>query len=165
MAEKARRISERSLENLKLGAEARRQGKLRVNHTLLPETVEWLKNRGNASHLIDELVKAAKSGHLKSNNTHEKKESEQQLNSNHVYKQIEALQAELATVRSQLQQITQERDGLLEQLEQAASQHELPNLERESDHFLASLRLGKQAPEYKRTKSILDRFIAFISPA
>ncbi|MUL36347.1 hypothetical protein [Gloeocapsopsis dulcis] len=165
MANKERRISERSLENLKLGAEARRQGKLRVNHTLLPETVEWLKNHGNASHLIDELVKAAKSGNLKSNNTHEKKESEQPINSNHAHKQIEALQAELATVRSQLQQIAQERDDLLEQLEQATSQHELLNLERERNRYLASLRLGKQAAEYKRTKSVLDRFIAFISPA
>lgn len=30
------------------------------------------------------------------------------------------------------------------------------------DHYLASLRLGKQSPEYKRTKKALDGFIAFI---
>ena len=35
------------------------------------------------------------------------------------------------------------------------------NLEVECDRFLASLKLGKQAPEYKRTKAVLDRFLAF----
>jgi tellurite resistance protein len=69
--EKQRQMSERSLENLKLGAIARDQGKIRTNCTLLPETLEWLKKHGNASHLIDELVKAAKSGELKPVNSHE----------------------------------------------------------------------------------------------
>jgi hypothetical protein len=35
------------------------------------------------------------------------------------------------------------------------------NLEVERDRFLASLKVGRQAPEYKRTKAVLDRFIAF----
>ena len=35
------------------------------------------------------------------------------------------------------------------------------NLEVERDRFLASLKVGRQAPEYKRTKALLDRFIAF----
>jgi regulator of replication initiation timing len=40
---------------------------------------------------------------------------------------------------------------------------EIPDLEAIRDRFLASLRLGKQASEYKRTKSALDRFIAFVT--
>lgn len=37
-----------------------------------PETIEWLQACGNASHVIDELVKAAKVGRLRfiSDNTH-----------------------------------------------------------------------------------------------
>ncbi len=35
------------------------------------------------------------------------------------------------------------------------------DLEVERDRFLASLKLGRQAPEYKRTKALLDRFLAF----
>lgn len=69
--EKHRQMNERSLENLKLGAQARDQGKIRTNCTLLPETLEWLKKHGNASHLIDELVKAARTGNLKPDNLHE----------------------------------------------------------------------------------------------
>lgn len=67
-------MSPRSLENLKLGARARSQGKVRFNCTLLPETIEWLQACGNASHVIDELVKAARQGKVKfvSDNTHNK---------------------------------------------------------------------------------------------
>lgn len=36
------------------------------------------------------------------------------------------------------------------------------DLEQLRDRYLASLPLGKQAPEYKRTKKILNSFIAFI---
>jgi hypothetical protein len=53
-------INPRSLENLKLGGESRRQGKIRRTYTLLPETVEWLSQSGNASNSIDQLVKLAK---------------------------------------------------------------------------------------------------------
>lgn len=38
---------------------------------------------------------------------------------------------------------------------------ELSNLESILDRFLASLRLGKQSPEYKRIKKAIDQFIAF----
>jgi hypothetical protein len=65
-----------------------------------------------------------------------------------------------------IQQLEQERDQLRSQLEQITSQRtDRIDLEQAGDRFLASLRLGKQAPEYKRTKSTLDRFIAFISQA
>ena len=36
------------------------------------------------------------------------------------------------------------------------------DLEQLRDRYLATLPLGKQAPEYKRTKKILNNFIAFI---
>ena len=58
--DKERQINPRSLENLKLGAEARNQDKQRTNLTLLPETVEWLKGTGNASEKVDELVTEAR---------------------------------------------------------------------------------------------------------
>jgi hypothetical protein len=102
MAEKERRVSERSLENLKLGAESRRQGKLRHNFTILPETVQWLKGTGNSSDTIDALVEAARNGGLVSSSTHDWKDKEQVV-SNDVYKQVETLQSELAEVRSQLE--------------------------------------------------------------
>ncbi len=35
------------------------------------------------------------------------------------------------------------------------------DLEVERERFLASLKLGRQAPEYKRTKAVIDRFITF----
>ena len=43
-----------------------------------------------------------------------------------------------------------------------ASQSKQPDLESSRDHYLVSLRLGKQAPEYKRVKKILDSFVAFV---
>jgi len=160
---KERQINPRSLENLKLGAKARDKGKIRRNTTLLPETIEWLDSRGNASGLIDQLVKAAKSGELKPSNTHEKKDNEQHLSSNNTHEQIRALQAELIKVQEQLAAVVSERDRLQQQLEQL-NQADVPtNLESVSDRFLASLRLGKQAPEYKRTKKAIDSFIAFMT--
>jgi len=58
--DKERQVNPRSLENLKLGAEARNQDKKRTNLTLLPETVRWLKGWGNASDKVDELVTEAR---------------------------------------------------------------------------------------------------------
>lgn len=104
MTEKKRKVSERSLENLKLGSQARYQGKARHNFTILPETVEWLKGTGNASDAIDALVEAARNGGLKSNNTHyleDKKESA----SNSVYDKICQLEAENQELRSQLEEL------------------------------------------------------------
>jgi FtsZ-binding cell division protein ZapB len=78
--------------------------------------------------------------------------------------EIKELKQKNAELTQQLEQLEQERDQLRSQLEQTASQRtDLRELEQGRDRFLASLRLGKQAPEYKRTKSVLDRFIAFIS--
>lgn len=147
-------MNERSLENLKLGAVSRYQGKLRQNFSILPQTLEWLKKAGNASSRIDELVAAAKSGELQSNYTQNRIQENQQ-NSDVVYKQINDL-------KNELEQMRQERDRLASDLAECrASQPEQPDLESSRDSYLASLRLGKQAPEYKRVKKALDGFIAF----
>ncbi len=172
MASKARKISERSLENLKLGAKARDQDKIRHNFTIKPETIEWLKKGGNASGRIDELVAAAKSGELKPKDTHDRKaenlaesegthdrKAENLSVFKHAYKQIiEALKAEVEQLQQQNAVLSEENASLLEQLEQP--QQSL-DLEGKRDIFLASLRLGKQAPEYKRNKKVIDSFIAF----
>lgn len=73
-----RQVSERSLENLKLGAESRKLGKVRHNFTILPESMDWLRETGNASNAIDTLVEAARNGGLDSNHTHERIEQEHQ---------------------------------------------------------------------------------------
>lgn len=156
MADKERRINERSLENLKLGAVARRQGKERHNYTILPETHQWLEHSGNASRRLDELVASAKRGEIKSGYTHERIQAEESV-SNNAYKEIEVLKVEVERLRSLVAELEVENAKL------QAEQQQLPDLEQERDRYLASLKLGKQAPEYKRTKSILDRFIAFIS--
>jgi len=53
-----------SLKNLEMGAIARRQGKKRVNVTLLPETLRWLDRSGNRSEMIDEIVRRILKGDL-----------------------------------------------------------------------------------------------------
>lgn len=105
-----RQMSERSLENLKLGSESRKLGKVRHNFTLMPGSVQWLKGTGNASDAIDALVDAARSGGLKSSNTHEWNKQEQ-VQSNDVYEQevkdlkrdLEEAQLELQKTRSLLE--------------------------------------------------------------
>jgi hypothetical protein len=47
-----------SLENLKLGAVARRKGKTKLNLTVLPEVAEKLKRSGNASRFVELLLQA-----------------------------------------------------------------------------------------------------------
>jgi hypothetical protein len=42
----SRKINPKSLENLKMGAVARSQGKIRCQVTILPETKEWLSHGG-----------------------------------------------------------------------------------------------------------------------
>ena len=126
---KKRQVSDRSLENLKLGAQSRYQGKLRHNFTVLPETVQWLKGTGNASDAIDSLVEAAKKGNFFSNNTHERKD-EEVATSDNVYKQkikelevnLEEMQLELSKTRLQLK-------------EAAKSSEQCVLLERENKHL------------------------------
>lgn len=155
MADKERRINERSLENLKLGAQARYQGKIRQNVSILPETLEWLKCSGNASGMIDDLVAAARNGGLKSNYTHQQIEAEQSQ-SNSVYEEIEALKAEAEQLRSQLAALEQENDKLTSDLVLNPKSQELSDYEAARDRALAKLKLGRQAPEYKRAKKAMD---------
>lgn len=60
----SRKMSPKSLENLKMGAVARNQGKIRCQVTILPETKEWLARGGNLSGRIDELVAKVLKGEL-----------------------------------------------------------------------------------------------------
>jgi septal ring factor EnvC (AmiA/AmiB activator) len=158
---KERQINPRSLENLKLGKTAGDKKKIRFNTTLLPETIAWLKACGNASDTIDALVKSLRDGsfkpdadqyNYKSDNTH-----------NTINQQVEALKVKTEQLELQLAATEAERDQLRQQL--TASQSQQPDLEGDRDHYLVSLRLGKQAPEYKRVKKALDGFIAFIRSA
>ncbi len=102
MVEKERRVSERSLENLKLGAESRRLGKVRHNFTILPETAQWLKGTGNASDTIDSLVAEFKNGSSHSNHTHDKKDDNHVV-SNDVYeREIQDLKRDLEETQLEL---------------------------------------------------------------
>jgi hypothetical protein len=60
----SRKVNPKSLENLKMGAVARNQGKIRCQITILPETKEWLASGGNLSGRIDELVSKVLKGEL-----------------------------------------------------------------------------------------------------
>lgn len=59
-----RKVNPKSLENLKMGAVTRNQGKIRCQVTILPETKEWLARGGNLSGRIDELVTKVLKGEL-----------------------------------------------------------------------------------------------------
>jgi hypothetical protein len=59
-----RKMNPKSLENLKMGAIARNQGKVRCQVTIRPETKEWLARGGNLSGRIDELVAKVLKGEL-----------------------------------------------------------------------------------------------------
>lgn len=165
MADKERQINERSLENLKLGAQARYQGKIRQNVSILPETSEWLKCSGNASGMIDDLVAAVKNGELRANYTHERTQVEPEK-SNSVYKQIEALKAEAEQLRAQLVALEQEKAKLVYELAESERQKDvnqsyvLPDYEAARSSALAKLKLGKQSPDYKRSKKAMDLMIA-----
>lgn len=83
-----------------------------------------------------------------------------------------ALRSQLAEVKAELEEAQAEANSCLDSAAQwqaiAEHAHEqidqlksaAGDLETARDRYLASLRVGKQAPEYKRTKTVLDRFIA-----
>lgn len=167
MSGKERRVSDRSLENLKKGAIARYQGKERHNFTVLPETLQWLKCSGNASGMIDDLVAIARNGGLKSDNTHDESD-ETRPYSNNVYKQIESPGAELEQLRLERDQLDREVNELhakigdldLELSKIKEQPQQKPDLEAIRDRALTKLKLGKQAPEYKRAKKYMDLLLA-----
>lgn len=115
MLGKKKQVSQRSLENLKLGAESRKKDKQRHNFTLLPDTVVWLKATGNASDTIDALVEAARSGGLVSSNTHNWKDDKPTI-SNDVYEKIAQLEKENEQLRSDLQKLKAAEKDLTDQL-------------------------------------------------
>lgn len=70
---------------------------------------------------------------------------------------------EVEQLKIELEQVRQERNRLAAELAaNQASQSQQPDLEAIRDRVLAGLKLGKQAPEYKRTKKAIDSFIAFV---
>ena len=166
---KPRQMNERSLENLKLGAQARSQGKIRRNTTLLPETIAWLEGQGNLSAAIDQLVASARNG--QSDNTHSRIEQEAKPSSSNTHNQIRQedqteLKAKLEAREQEISQLRAQLAETKEELEVARNEIQLPaDLEATRDRYLASLRLGKQAPEYKRAKLLLDRFISHCQSA
>lgn len=175
MVEKERRVSERSLENLKLGAESRRQGKVRHNFTIMPETVQWLKGTGNASDTIDALVERFKNGNSTFNHTHDERVNNESV-SEDVYKRIEELETELEQLRSLREQLDKEinqlhaRNGdldlqvtnLKEKLSQTSESDSvaLPDLESVRDHIVSRWKVQKRAESKDRIKEALDKFIA-----
>ncbi len=119
MSDKQRRVSERSLENLKLGPQKRDQGKARHNFTILPETVKWLKATGNASDTIDALVASARDGGPRSKDTHNWKDENELELSQSLSDQIEQLKAELEQARSQIENADAVEKELRQQLNEA----------------------------------------------
>jgi DNA-binding transcriptional regulator GbsR (MarR family) len=97
MTDKVRQVSERSLENLKLGSKFRDKGKQRHNFTVLPETVQWLKNTGNASDAIDKLVEAARKSELLSNTDHQQKVKDLERDLEETYLELSRVRLELQT--------------------------------------------------------------------
>jgi hypothetical protein len=57
-------MNENSLKNLKLGSEARKKGKVKLNLTVLPEVAKDLKRSGNASRFVELLLQAHKEKRL-----------------------------------------------------------------------------------------------------
>lgn len=117
-----RQINPRSLENLKLGAEARNRDKIRRNTTLLPETVQWLEEHGNASFMIDTLVASAKSGALKlnSNDAHE-----QNISSNARDSIIESDAQELRLRLEKVEKLAEDQRLEMERLQASINAHKL----------------------------------------
>jgi hypothetical protein len=60
-----------------------------------------------------------------------------------------------------VQRLRDEAESLRQQLEVAKAPNLLsqPDLEIVRDRILSGLKVGKQSPEYKRTKAAIDRFI------
>lgn len=127
----------RSTEEVDLEASSRDQRKTRLNVTVLPTTSNWLKGRGNASLMIDELVEAAIVGNLEP--------------ADHPLQKLEELIRENSELKAALSQAhTQPKKESSERQDYQAIR----------DKVLTSLKLGKQAPGYKSAVKALDRFIA-----
>lgn len=74
--------------------------------------------------------------------------------------QLEALQVENAQMRLQLAEIKVELEDSQAKGSKATCDSEA--LQRSADRLLLELRVGKQSSEYKRTKAVINRFIAML---
>lgn len=129
---KIRLSKSQSVANLASEAAARAQTKTRLNVTVLPQTSNWLKERGNASQMIDELVAAAIDVNLSP--------------TDHLSQQVEELQSENSELKAQISHLQKESE-------------QRQDYQAIRDKVLSSLKLGKQAPGYKSAAKALDRFI------
>lgn len=100
MRNKLRRMNQKSLDNLKLGAIATDKGKERRNITILPQTWEYLKATGNASEAIDNLVAASTSTTKQQEAVKDTSDYEQEIND--FKRDLEETYLELQKMRSLL---------------------------------------------------------------
>ena len=132
---KPRQMNERSLENLKLGAQARSQGKIRRNTTLLPETIAWLEGQGNLSAAIEQLVASARNG--QADNTHNRIAQEAKPSSSNTHNQIS--QEDQADLKAKLEAREQEISQLRAQLAETKEELEVARNKIQSPADLARL--------------------------
>jgi molybdenum-dependent DNA-binding transcriptional regulator ModE len=76
---------------------------------------------------------------------------------------VASLRAELESLRQERDQLEAEVNRFTEQLAAEERSHESINHEAVRDRILASLKLGKQAPQYKAAARAIDEFIKEIS--
>lgn len=99
---------EKEINPLDLGAKAKHKYKARVNLTLLPETIEWLKEQGqgNASDMIDRLVARARNGEVKFTSP----ERAVQLKTNQLRSRLMRIRTEVSKLEEKLEQLTTESE-------------------------------------------------------
>lgn len=98
MPDKKREINPRSLH----------KSKVRVNLTLLPETIQWLKEegQGNASDMVDQLVASARSGKMKSIHPDPA-----------LWLEINQLRSRLIEIRTEVSEIEEKLERLIAELQ------------------------------------------------
>lgn len=99
--------------------------------------------------------------HLQKENTYlQQRHEEREPILNDLIHQKVSLTSGIVEFSQDLRQAEQERSQLIDEIERLKQEPPLPDLEAVRDRILSSLKVGKQAPEYKRTKAAIDRFIA-----
>ncbi len=77
--------------------------------------------------------------------------------------EVERLRAENEALRQELDTTRQERDGYAATVDEFIKDHkrwqERALTPATRDRILAALGVGKQAPQYKRVKTVLDQFV------
>ncbi len=129
----------RKIEDIDSDTKSADRAKIRLNVTVLPKTSNWLKSRGSASQMIEELVDAAMAGELTPTDQVSQKLED-------LTRENEELKATISQLQNQLQKESEQR----------------PDYQTLRDKILNSLKLGRQAPGYRSAVKALDRFIAAI---